>query len=970
MSLSKELVSKFVKTTNDDVKTKNESIVYGTICVDETSNDMSTKYVKIDGSDTLIPVTTNQNTTTKIEDGDRVTVMIKDHSALITGNLTAPATTDNSVNASFENLITGYAKIGDLEVTNGRVDDLAAIDVTVQNTLDAHDGRIVTLESNKITTDDFNAERAKIAELQTSTAEISKLVATKATISDLESATAEITALESDIADINTLVAKKADISDLESATAEINTLKANKANITDLNAAVGRIDDLESATAEITNLESDIADINTLIFGSAAGDTIQTSFANAVIAQLGDAAIKSAMIDSVSASKITSGEIITNDITVKSNNGKLIVSDETIQISDDDRVRVQIGKDASNDYSINIWDQNGNLMFSKGGITDSAIKEAIIRNDMISESANISASKLDISSLFDKINEDGSKTIKASKVKLEDKNQTLEVAFKTLSGDVSSQGTSISAIQGQISSKIWQQDIVTATQGLLTNYSALQQTVDSISSTVLSHDYSINKKADKSAVSTLEQSLNGFKTSVSETYATKSDLNDIDINIESNINEISTKYTTLEQSLDGFKATVVDVYATKSYLNDVESNVNELSTQCSTLEQSLEGFRLTIENDVYGSGGTKEETVEVPFSEGTEIKPGDTIIVNISPEVEFYDELEYRGSNGEFIYVNFGNDGWSFCYGWNSDADVGFNAGSESQCFTLPTNATDNPADSVGTHTYVYNGAPCSITGVLNSNDHITMSVRTTKLVPADGLIGRLASAENKIEIIQGQISSEIWQQDIDAAKGEMSTKYTTLEQNLNSFKTTVSGTYATKSALSSANSSITQLSNRISTNVTEIDGLKSRASTIEQTASDLSVRLTDAGKTATDFLNFSDDGLVVGNLNASQGMKEETVDIPFAVGIEIKPGDTIVITIKDTAGSEEYMDFYASGVFMHIRILCLVVPVVTVGICMVFHGQLVNQNNVLRLIMNTHTKTLVHTRIYMMGSHAQYQA
>lgn len=238
---------------------------------------------------------------------------------------------------------------------------------------------------------------------------------------------------------------------------------------IEDLDVDFVTAEQLEAINAQIGLLDTDIAGINTLIFGSATGDVIQTSFANAVIAQLGDAQIKSAMIQDVSASKITAGDIITNNVRVMSEDGSLLISDETMQISDENRVRVQIGKDANGDYSINIWDADGNLMFSQGGITDSAIKSAIIRNDMVSDTANISAHKLDIDSLFEKIN-GSTNTIKATQIYLDDEEQTLDVSFKEMSTTMSeysetieSQGTQIEVVQGQITNKVWQQDITQA---------------------------------------------------------------------------------------------------------------------------------------------------------------------------------------------------------------------------------------------------------------------------------------------------------------------------------------------------------------------------------------------------------------------------------------------------------------------------------------------------------------------------
>lgn len=91
MGLSSELISQFAKLTKPKTDTKKESVTYGTIV---ESDGM--QYVKIDGSEILTPMTT----TTKVSNGQRVTVMIKDHSAVVTGNITSPAVREEEVEES------------------------------------------------------------------------------------------------------------------------------------------------------------------------------------------------------------------------------------------------------------------------------------------------------------------------------------------------------------------------------------------------------------------------------------------------------------------------------------------------------------------------------------------------------------------------------------------------------------------------------------------------------------------------------------------------------------------------------------------------------------------------------------------------------------------------------------------------------------------------------------------------------
>lgn len=572
MSLSDDLISQFVKVTNDKTEVKKETTLYGTTVVHD-----GVTYVKIDGSELLTPVTTTTNT----QSGERVTVMIKNHSATITGNISSPSartddlksvandTSEHGTKISeFEIALGKKAEVDELRAETARINTLVSENATIKQNLATASADIGTLKANEATiTEQLNVNKANIETLQTAKLDAKIAEATYATIENLNAANADINNLRVTYGNFVVLSANK-----FEALEAEIAKLEAGEISVEQLKATFATIVQLEAEQARITKLEGDLAEIDTLIFGSATGSTIQASFANAVIAQLSDAQIKSAMIQNVSADKITSGDVITNNVRVMSEDGKMLISDETIQISDNTRVRVQIGKDASGDYSINVWDADGNLMFSEGGITDKAIKQAIIRNDMVSENANISAYKLDVNSLFEVIN-GSSNTIKATRIYIDGQTQSLEVAFTSLTNkvdnlgnSVTSQGTQITAIQGQIASKIWQNDINTAvdkvgneTETLSTQYSELQQELNGVKTTVASHTSALSTKADKTQVT-----------------------------------EVSTKVTSLETNLSGFKTTVSDTYATKTALTDLQSNIDNLSIGGRNLlrnSTSLRGF-------------------------------------------------------------------------------------------------------------------------------------------------------------------------------------------------------------------------------------------------------------------------------------------------------------------------------------------------------------------------------------------
>lgn len=243
------------------------------------------------------------------------------------------------------------------------------------------------------------------------------------------------------------------------------NYLKSNEADIKfatieEEKVIKSDIEQLNVKYEKVGILDGDVAGIKTLMFGSSTGESITTDFANSVVSMIGTAQIKDSMIDSLDAKKIKALDIDTTDVKVHSKDGKSQWTDNTIQISDSSRLRVQIGKDASGDYNMYVWDKKGNLMFDALGLTEQGVQREIIRNDMVKEDANISAGKLDIASLFNVINNDGTHTLKSNKIYLDDAAQTLNVLLqdiKTSSGkDYSEWGSLLKQSDDFITQKLW----------------------------------------------------------------------------------------------------------------------------------------------------------------------------------------------------------------------------------------------------------------------------------------------------------------------------------------------------------------------------------------------------------------------------------------------------------------------------------------------------------------------------------
>lgn len=334
----------------------------------------------------------------------------------------------------------------------------------------------------------------------------------------------------------------KADVGEFKDLTTE---------NFTAVNAKIDNLEvtDLTAVNADITNLKAQYAEINTLVNGNLTSDNIQSIVITGDKFTVANGFIKDAMIDTISANKINTGTINTNNVNIQSADGSMIINGTTQQFKDNNgKVRIQIGKDATGNFTFALFSQDGvGILIDENGIKAGAVPDGLIVNDMVADNANISGGKLDISSVISSIN-DNENTLNSSKIKFDDTNQTLDIAFNqlkskvetienvTIDGDLSSvieqvqtNTTNISAMQGQISSLI-SNTTITKQDGTVTQlkdeFNSVKDTVNSHTQTINSHESTLTGVSAKQ--SKLEQDLDGFKTTVSNTYATQASVNSI----------------------------------------------------------------------------------------------------------------------------------------------------------------------------------------------------------------------------------------------------------------------------------------------------------------------------------------------------------------------------------------------------------------------------------------------------------
>lgn len=262
MGLSSDLISQFVKATNDNAKTKKETTaVYGTVKVGTGSQ----KYVQLDGSEVSTPVMT----AVEVKDGDRVIVTIKNHTAIVTGNLSDPSANSTTCNDIIDN---------------------KNKDVSYQIT------ELGVAIAKRVTTDTFNAAKADIEKLQADTVVIQK---------SLEASEADIDTLKADNATITEkLSVNEADITELQTNKLDVEVADAKYATVENLDATNANIYNLEGTYAEFVQITTDglsahEASIEELETKKLDAESAEVIYANIDFSNIGEAAIKRILADS-----------------------------------------------------------------------------------------------------------------------------------------------------------------------------------------------------------------------------------------------------------------------------------------------------------------------------------------------------------------------------------------------------------------------------------------------------------------------------------------------------------------------------------------------------------------------------------------------------------------------------------------------------------------------------------------------
>ncbi|MDK0541242.1 hypothetical protein P6O81_09025 [Clostridium perfringens] len=356
-------------------------------------------------------------------------------------------------------------------------------------------------------------------------ANIKKALIDKASINDLTAVDAKIQRLYTEDltairADIVTLNSQKANIIELNSVRADLQQAIIGKANITDLNAAVGKINVLESKTASIENaLNKNLTAENIATGAITAGSGI-----------IAEGAIGDAEISSLSVNKLKVGDITTSKHRIVSADGTIEIVGNQILINRNNVNRVILGEyrkiDSTTDYGLLIRGKDGKtIMLDSDGVHNAGITNGAIDNNKVADNANISGNKLDINSVIREVNNNGTETIKGTKVTVGDR--TLDVELSTQnntitehSKELSSQKASLTALDNALKFKVDSQTFTQSTTTINNNINRAKE--EAINSS--------NSHADSKA----NEALNNAKAFVN------SEITNVNTHLNKNTSEIN----------------------------------------------------------------------------------------------------------------------------------------------------------------------------------------------------------------------------------------------------------------------------------------------------------------------------------------------------------------------------------------------------------------------------------------------
>lgn len=228
--------------------------------------------------------------------------------------------------------------------------------------------------------------------------------------------------------------------------------------------------DQIIANSGQFKDLSALVAMIDNLLAGTVSAELGHIIELTAQNVQIDEAVIRDLIASQITVSMLKAGTISSDKFDISSDDGGMTIVGNTMQFKDKDgNIRIQIGRDANNDFTFTLYDETGSgVLIDSTGIKESAISDGLIQTDMVADKA-ITENKIDKTGMLEWTDDEGNKIFRVDQMyygndkfsvsytetvekvnQLEAKISSIELngeqIFKKINGEITPESITISA--------------------------------------------------------------------------------------------------------------------------------------------------------------------------------------------------------------------------------------------------------------------------------------------------------------------------------------------------------------------------------------------------------------------------------------------------------------------------------------------------------------------------------------------
>lgn len=231
----------------------------------------------------------------------------------------------------------------------------------------------------------------------------------------------------------------------LGSGSISLQELNAKIIKVTDLYGENGYFEYLQSklistdkivaGSGDFKNLTSVVASIDSLLAGNVSAELGHLIHLTAGNVSVDDAVIRDLIAANITVAMLKASTISADKFNITSDDGGLTIVGNTMQFKDkNNNVRIQIGRDAKDNFTFTLYDETGKgILIDSKGIKESAIADGLIKNDMVAD-GTLSKDKLN----FNIIEADENGNVDSAKVIVN--GHGVDVEFASIKQEITNQ--------------------------------------------------------------------------------------------------------------------------------------------------------------------------------------------------------------------------------------------------------------------------------------------------------------------------------------------------------------------------------------------------------------------------------------------------------------------------------------------------------------------------------------------------